>query len=312
MAALKQANMSNQEIQETPNKWGWLFNPFRPKSTPAPQTKEPEVSEVQETVAPDSQFANSETTQALLEAGKPSTEAATSGQAPFVVGVDHAVGEDCSVVIVATITPGSQSQSLTVVGSAVLTAPDQDVLASLSQPLPVETTRKVPDPHEVDQPAVIKLPLPAPVANQTVQEAQELIQQAVQKNQTVLCACCGKQAIPNRHTINFMATEGLRFIVSSWRMAKGSVQGVRVNGNPKTPEEVLKSRNYSKLQYWGMLEKVDGQKDFWKPTQAGLDFVDGKLAMPTTVITYDGEPIGYAGKHVYIHQITRPNTRTED
>ena len=272
MAALKQAAMANMELNENNSKWSWLTSPFKSWTSFKPEEK------------------------------------VATGTTPVVMQDPQPIAEATAESLTV-----SQTETVPVESASTLTV-GQDVLASLSQPLENESTRKYPDPQAVDQPTVVSIPLPVAVSGQTVEQAQAALQKAAVDNQPADCACCGKQVVLNRHTINFMATEGLRFIVSSWRMAKGShgAQGIRVNGNPKTPEAILKSRNYSKLQFWGLLEKVNEQKDFWKPTQLGLDFIDGKVALPTTVITYNGDAIGYSGKQVFIHQITRPNSRTED
>jgi hypothetical protein len=65
--------------------------------------------------------------------------------------------------------------------------------------------------------------------------------------------------------------------------------------------------NIRKLQYWGLMMKVNDQKQKggrWLITDRGMRFAEGKTFLPAKVWTYRGKVQRFDGKDKYITDIT--------
>jgi len=67
------------------------------------------------------------------------------------------------------------------------------------------------------------------------------------------------------------------------------------------------SKEYSKLCHWELLQakpvtgkKGDPSNGYYKITQKGKDFVEGKVTVRKNVLTYNKEFLGYSGEEIHI------------
>lgn len=171
-------------------------------------------------------------------------------------------------------------------------------------------------PTDFYLPAGAKMKLPLPAANgKTVVQAQQEMQAQYQRDGKARCPCCDGHVEPYPFTMNFWSLEGLKFIVSEWRMLDPSPtapKGIVMNTHPRLNPKILRDRNFAKLKHWGLLEKIGARRQkyiMWKPTQKGMDFVDGKISLPDTVLIYNDKGLAFMGRKIKVNEVKMPNDR---
>lgn len=54
-----------------------------------------------------------------------------------------------------------------------------------------------------------------------------------------------------------------------------------------TPSYITRSRTFPKLRHWGLIEA--GERGEWRPTQRGVDFLEGRITVPKRVYVFNNE-----------------------
>lgn len=71
----------------------------------------------------------------------------------------------------------------------------------------------------------------------------------------------------------------------------------------------MRGGDYAKLRHWGLIVQAT-KKDlnnkrasgFWKPTKLGTDFVDNKIIIPRSILTYNKKHIGFGTETTTIRE----------
>lgn len=112
------------------------------------------------------------------------------------------------------------------------------------------------------------------------------------------CPLCGQRAQMYHRKIN----SGMaRSLIHMYRIA-----GPHPDRWIHVSQIGAKSREEGKLVHWGLLEEQKavglhgGRAGYWRLTQKGLDFVQGKTTVHSHVFIYDGRFYGFDGSQVTI------------
>jgi len=114
----------------------------------------------------------------------------------------------------------------------------------------------------------------------TLEEARGYIRD--NKETGVPCPCCGQHV--QVYTRKFNLNMG-RFLLSL------------CNKSPQASEWVhykdcdYASRDYAGVAYWGLASNRKGAKSagYWRPTQRGLDFINGRIRIPSHVTLFNNK-----------------------
>lgn len=60
--------------------------------------------------------------------------------------------------------------------------------------------------------------------------------------------------------------------------------------------------DFSKLKYWGLIQPNEESEGFYKITQKGIDFVEGKTKVESHVMLYNNKFYGFKGNYVGIKE----------
>jgi hypothetical protein len=113
------------------------------------------------------------------------------------------------------------------------------------------------------------------------------------------CPCCGQLCKLYRRKLNSNMAVFLISLVREFRLTGQWVHYKKCH---------FTGRDYSYLLIWGLAmtgEDDSGEKrtsGFWKPTQLGLDFVDGEIEVASHVFLFDNEVQGFSPEFVSIRE----------
>ena len=111
------------------------------------------------------------------------------------------------------------------------------------------------------------------------------------------CPCCDQFVKVYRRSITADSAAWLVLLVNAYRREPryyhvGGLRGI-----------TQATGDRAKLRYWGLIEqrpkcdKADAGKrtsGYWKPTQQGMDYVDGNGTLPRHAYVVDGTVLGYS------------------
>jgi hypothetical protein len=113
----------------------------------------------------------------------------------------------------------------------------------------------------------------------------------------VKCPTCGQFAKVYKRSIN----AGMAKSLITMYLAGAADDYIYI------PDAVgARSREEGKLRYWGLVEEAQtprpdgGRAGWWKLTDRGVLFVNGKRSVMKYAHVYDGEVVGYSGSQVTI------------
>lgn len=125
----------------------------------------------------------------------------------------------------------------------------------------------------------------------------------VERNVPVKCPCC-KQSVTMRKRP--MTNEMARVLIAMYREDPHGwvhVQSLKHNNTP-----VARGGDATKLKHWGLIEGQQGVKDdgnprngYWRLTEAGRQFVEGRLTVPRRVHILLDTCYGKDGEAITIH-----------
>ena len=78
--------------------------------------------------------------------------------------------------------------------------------------------------------------------------------------------------------------------------------GIKSVNPAKTEMTKNQYNNFQKLRYWDLVERV-GHNGLWKMTYLGIEFVQGRVAVPLQALSYRGEWKEYRGSLSKIYEI---------
>ena len=114
------------------------------------------------------------------------------------------------------------------------------------------------------------------------------------------CPCCDRWGkIYPRHFNSSMA----RALI--WLVAKGP----RWTDVPNTgPKWLTRTNQLPTVRWWGLVVRRESEdptvkhSGMWRPTQRGIDFAHGRLAVPQKVYTYNAQVLRFGEKYIRIEQ----------
>lgn len=107
------------------------------------------------------------------------------------------------------------------------------------------------------------------------------------KKQTTYCPCCDRAGRVNKHRLTKPLALTLR-----WIMAHGAGDGW-VNVQSKAPRWILRSKTYSLLEHWGLVESKSFRSGIWRITPKGAAFVTGTITVPSAAYIYDAKVLAW-------------------
>ncbi len=138
----------------------------------------------------------------------------------------------------------------------------------------------------------------------TVDEAKQYLRDNLQKG--AHCPVCTQWARMNKMPFHSGMALTLIFIY------KATMQGKTDNGWLHVENYLVEIGSkikgvHSKLEYWGLLERKPNLDDpkkkengFWRITEKGKLFVEGKLVVPSHVKTFNKKQYGFSQKNIDI------------
>lgn len=134
---------------------------------------------------------------------------------------------------------------------------------------------------------------------ETLAEAKKYLQDNFKKG--ISCPCCHQ----------FVKLYPRKITSSMSKALIGMFRETKAGGGEK---EWADSRNYIaipdvvKFVHWGILEAQEGQRDdgskrvgWYKLTEKGIEFVNGRISVPMRVKLYNQKFYGFEGGEVYIY-----------
>lgn len=114
------------------------------------------------------------------------------------------------------------------------------------------------------------------------------------------CPCCGQLCRVYRRRLHAeMALNLLRLVVEHAKRGSGAYLHVRefVRGGAQAGKA---STDASYLVHWGLVEREPESRGLYRPTEAGVAFVRGELAVPSHLSIYNNRRVGQSRKLITI------------
>jgi hypothetical protein len=116
------------------------------------------------------------------------------------------------------------------------------------------------------------------------------------------CPCCGQTAKVYGRKYNLSEAYSLIWLV------KESGPLMRwVNVPENAPKGLIKSREFPKNRYWGLIEPKPNDDDpkkkdsgIWRPTDKGVNFAYNRIRLEQRVFLYDNHVVGFASETMSI------------
>lgn len=185
-------------------------------------------------------------------------------------------------------------------GSAALTNPDPCLYCGLGGNTHAASCTLQP----VYAAATKGLGTPAPTAESTLAEARRWVAQ--HRGKGVRCPCCQRYARVYKRPLNYSMAYALMLIYeyfadhSDWLHVPTYLNGKGV---------VARGGDWAKMVYWGLIVgsggiRADESKRVgnYKITEKGINFVEGRISVPSYVVVYNARVIGKSDSEIYIHQ----------
>ena len=135
--------------------------------------------------------------------------------------------------------------------------------------------------------------------HKTLNEAREYL--GSKKEEGVACPCCGQYAKVYYRKFN---RNMARFLMSLAKNSSVEKKWIHYK------DCEYSSRDYAGITYWGLasIRKSDGEtkrsSGYWLPTKKGVDFINGKIEIPSHVIIFtnkiDWSRGGFSSTHISI------------
>jgi len=133
---------------------------------------------------------------------------------------------------------------------------------------------------------------------QLLEDARRHVREGLDKG--VTCPCCGQLAKRYRRWIHAEVAIFLIKLVKAYRKDPRYYHAKEL-----IDAKGKHSTDASYTQHWGLVTKANAEADgrkggFYKPTQRGIDFVLGRIAVPAHAVIYDNRVEEWATNNVSI------------
>ena len=126
------------------------------------------------------------------------------------------------------------------------------------------------------------------------------------------CPCCDKYVRRYRRKFNSSMARALIWL-SQQHGRLGMMYGIAgehcwIDVPKLAPRWLVQTNQLPTVRWWGMIERHPATGDakkhsgLWRVTPQGVRFVMGREAVPSTVVTYNGEPVGFEGDKITIRE----------
>lgn len=131
----------------------------------------------------------------------------------------------------------------------------------------------------------------APSGDSTLDEARAWLRERARAGQR--CPCCKQFTKVYKRRLGSHMARWLIWLVQRWLQIGGPEVWIDIKDSP------VRGGDYAKLIHWGLVvHKAKDEEDterrhsaLWRPTADGIDFVMGRIRVPSHVYLYDGLPI---------------------
>jgi hypothetical protein len=134
----------------------------------------------------------------------------------------------------------------------------------------------------------------------TLNSAREWVRQNIDDG--VRCPCCDQFAKVYRRT---MTSAMARALIEMWKIYKdaGDIrEWIHVPSSLGPRFSAARGGDFAKMRYWGLVEEATGNvlsptetdsphAGYWRITDTGIAFVEGRVTVPKHIFLYDGELI---------------------
>ena len=119
--------------------------------------------------------------------------------------------------------------------------------------------------------------------------AMQYVNHCLLRHKEVPCPCCNQKVKASRRRIS--KSMGIVLSLLGGHRDKNGDKYVHVNRLLRRKKVVDNDRDWSRLKHWGFIEErmsTDGDgRGFWRITDAGIDFLDGKTTAAKVKYTYN-------------------------
>jgi len=137
-------------------------------------------------------------------------------------------------------------------------------------------------------------------------EAQEWLRDKLTEGAN--CPCCGQLSkVYRRKLYGSMAASLLHFYKNFDTQTYTHKRDILALADKTFPtlSTTLGGGDFAKLMFWGLLEQKPAEENnrgsgYWRVTEKGSDFVNGKVKIPSHVMIYNGDFLGLDGDDVSI------------
>jgi hypothetical protein len=130
------------------------------------------------------------------------------------------------------------------------------------------------------------------------------------RDEGVVCPCCGQRAQTYRRTITSQMARGL--IALGRRKGIGEFEKLEALAGSNGELVRLWRGDFAKLRFWGLIQGVEltaeeqeamGKKDsnVWAITAQGVEFAMDRLKVSKVVMTFNNQVLGFDGPTISIH-----------
>ena len=99
-------------------------------------------------------------------------------------------------------------------------------------------------------------------------------------NHQEICSECGHKVTAYSHRLNKPLVNALRQLVDFY---ENKHKGANLQKDLNLTKNTY--NNFQKLQYFGLVKRIDGTGSGWFPTESGIDFIYGRKSCYDTVMT---------------------------
>lgn len=131
----------------------------------------------------------------------------------------------------------------------------------------------------------------------TLHEAKDWLNNKVTSDEGVICPCCNRYTRRYKRKITKSMILGLHLIKKSGKTDYIHLQ--EFFKNQDCPSSTF--GDVAKLRFWGLIDKLETERPdgshrngFYRITQQGIDFLEGKLKVPPYVIIRNDIPVSFS------------------
>jgi hypothetical protein len=137
----------------------------------------------------------------------------------------------------------------------------------------------------------------------TLDEAREQLQEVVKAGgKAPICPCCEQRVKFYRRNI-YSGMAVIVLTLNKMYQCDPKLDWIHVREFPQMKRNGFNiNSNYSFLRHWGLLEQHVERTGYWRLTQLGRDFAEGKATVNKYIYLLNGIKVGEAGKAVTVRE----------